>query len=302
MGLMLQDVTEPLVSIVLPTFNRAHCLGRAIESVFNQTYTNWELIIVDNHSLDGSDQLVSQYKDSRIKYIKVHNQGIIAVSRNIGINHSSGKYVAFLDSDDWWAVEKLQKSIHHLEAGADFVYHDLYLVRGTTTRIRCWSRARTRTLKSSVFENLLFFGNGINNSSVVTKLELMKKIQGFSVDPNLVTAEDYEAWLKIGKISNAFFRIDSVLGFYTVDQSNSSAPQKTITSWKSIKKEYLLSIPRFGRLNRFPSYLFSMGKAYFILGNYQRSKIFFLSVLQQNLSIFIKIKAVLWLAKVVIKN
>ena len=113
-----------LISIVLPTFNRSHVLGRAIDSVLAQTYSNWELIIVDNHSSDQTDILVNNYHSSKIVLLKIHNKGIIAKSRNCGINHAHGELVAFLDSDDWWYPKKLEIVMKYFDQ-ADIVYHDL---------------------------------------------------------------------------------------------------------------------------------------------------------------------------------
>ena len=115
---------QALVSVIVPTYNRAYCLDRIVQSVLDQTLSDWELILIDNHSSDNTDELVSNYKDPRIKYIKIKNEGVIAASRNKGIRNSSAKYVALLDSDDWWMTDKLEKSIRALDDGADLVYHD----------------------------------------------------------------------------------------------------------------------------------------------------------------------------------
>ena len=119
-----------LISIVLPTFNRAHVLDRAIDSVIKQTYTQWELVIIDNYSNDQTDDLIKSYQNPKIRIIKINNSGIIAKSRNLGIKKSRGEVIAFLDSDDWWAEKKLEYSLKYLfEYNADIVYHDLYEVK-----------------------------------------------------------------------------------------------------------------------------------------------------------------------------
>ena len=92
----------PLVSVVIPTFNRAYCIQRCINSVLNQSYKNLECIVIDNNSNDNSNLIFEQYKDNRLKIYKINNNGIIAKSRNLGISKSKGEVIAFLDSDDWW--------------------------------------------------------------------------------------------------------------------------------------------------------------------------------------------------------
>ena len=90
----------PLVSIVIPTYNHGNYIGKAIKSLINQTYQNWEAIIIDNQSSDQTYEEIKNYSDSRIKYFEINNNGVIAKSRNYGISISKGDWIAFLDSDD----------------------------------------------------------------------------------------------------------------------------------------------------------------------------------------------------------
>lgn len=99
---------SPLVSIVIPTYNRANLVGESIRSVLNQTYTNWELIIIDDGSQDNTLEIVSAFVDSRIRYFFIEHCGIFGKVRNEGLKISKGDYVAFLDSDDLWSPDKLE--------------------------------------------------------------------------------------------------------------------------------------------------------------------------------------------------
>lgn len=119
---------SPLVSIILPTYNRALCIERAVSSVICQTLSNWELIIIDNNSTDNTVELIDNFKDVRISITKIENNGIVARSRNLGISLASGTFVAFLDSDDWWVPEKLEIAVSALQDGHDVVYHDMYMI------------------------------------------------------------------------------------------------------------------------------------------------------------------------------
>ena len=105
---------SPLVSVIMPTYNRAKIIEKSIQSVLDQNFSNFELIVVDDGSTDNTSEIISAIKDSRIKYFKKENSGP-AIARNYGINKSSGKYIAFIDSDDLWYKEHLFKLINYLE-------------------------------------------------------------------------------------------------------------------------------------------------------------------------------------------
>lgn len=108
---MIKTGTLPKVSIIIPTWNRAAFIMEAVESVINQTYQNWELIIVDDGSTDNTEELISQIKDSRVQFYKAGKIGIGIRLKNIGIERSDGDLIAFLDSDDLWPPSKLEKQV-----------------------------------------------------------------------------------------------------------------------------------------------------------------------------------------------
>ena len=106
---------QPLVSVIMPTYNQEEYISDSVDSVLGQTYHHYELIIINNHSEDGTEEIVRSYSDPRIQYYKFNNHGIIAASRNYGIRLSKGKYIAFLDSDDIWLPKKLEKQAQMME-------------------------------------------------------------------------------------------------------------------------------------------------------------------------------------------
>lgn len=117
-------MTMELVSIIMPSYNTGRFIKETVESVLAQTYTNWELIIVDDCSGDDTDEIVAPYlDDDRIHYIKNDTNSGAAVSRNRALREAKGKWIAFLDSDDLWEAEKLQKQIDFMtENGYHFSY------------------------------------------------------------------------------------------------------------------------------------------------------------------------------------
>jgi len=218
-----------LVSIIIPTYNRAPELKRALKSVIEQSYQNWECLIVDNNSTDSTDEIIQEFNDSRIKLFKINNHGIIAVSRNKAIQEAQGEYIAFLDSDDWWKPNKLEASITYLNQGADVVYHGLLCVRKVNQSTLRKRQVGSRSVTAPVYHDLICNGNALANSSVVVRRELLNRAGQLSKDPALVAAEDYECWLRVAKLTDKFVKIPKVLGYYwTGGDSMTSAPRALI--------------------------------------------------------------------------
>lgn len=117
-----------LVSVIMPSYNTATYIGETIQSVISQSYTEWELIIVDDCSEDDTDEIVASYlSDERIKYVKNKNNLGAAMSRNIALRMAMGKWIAFLDSDDLWKPEKLKKQVEFMENKGCFFSYTNYI-------------------------------------------------------------------------------------------------------------------------------------------------------------------------------
>lgn len=257
----------PLVSIVIPTYNRARDLDRALKFVVAQTYTNWEALIVDNHSSDNTNDVVNRFNDSRMRLFKIHNKGVIAASRNLGIKHALGEYIAFLDSDDWWTPRKLEESLKYLGQGADIVYHDLFLVSQPGQRV-FWRKERGRRLKTPVFDDLIVNGSALNNSSVVVRKSILQEIGGLSEDINLVAIEDYDAWLRIARITEKFRRMPKTLGYWWAGGGNMSGPERTIKCLETFEEIYASDIDRVRTGGGIWWLNYDKGEAYYSLGSY----------------------------------
>ncbi|UJH89868.1 glycosyltransferase [Antarcticibacterium sp. 1MA-6-2] len=188
---MLQN-KNPLISIVIPTYKRGEKLQRAIDSVINQTYTNWEVLVVDDNNPDTKDRketekLIEFYKsDNRIKYLKqVRNSGG-AVARNTGIKNSEGELIAFLDDDDQFLPEKLEKQVQFLNENKNFQGVYCGSIWHGQKVIPCLSgdlRKELLQLKTSIFTPTMMF-----YKSVLLMLE------GF--DENFKRHQDYELLLR----------------------------------------------------------------------------------------------------------
>ncbi len=211
-------IIKEKVSIVIPTYNHGKYIRKCIESIISQTYNNWEAIIVNNNSTDNTVDIINDFNEERISIINIDNQGIIAKSRNIGIKNSTGDYIAFLDSDDWWYSNKLEV-IMSKKGEADFIYHylDIYNNEQKTNK-----KHRVRSLKPPVFEDLMINANAISNSSVVVKKNILLKAGNLSEDVKLKAVEDYDLWLRISRVTDSFLLIPEYLGGYLVSGINSS--------------------------------------------------------------------------------
>lgn len=223
-----------LVSIIVPTYNHAEFLDRCLDSIIKQTYSNWEVILVDNYSDDHTDKIVNKYSKYKINYLKFRNNGIIASSRNYGITKSTGEIIAFLDSDDWWVPEKLEYSIEYLNKGFDLVYHPLIRVVNNKKH----SIFKSRKLDKPIFFDLILKGNTILNSSVVLKKYILKKTGLLDENKEIVAAEDFDLWVRISLVTEKFYKIPKTLGFYWYGGNNFSKKINYANKYRYIIKKH----------------------------------------------------------------
>ena len=227
-----------LVSVIIPTYNRAADLARALDSVLRQTYPYWEVLVIDNHSTDNTYEVVHQLSDARIKWLEITNKGVIAASRNLGIRHANGEFIAFLDSDDFWQPDKLEKSMFWLGQGFDIVYHDMHII----SKKRFYIGPRkfiTRQLVPPVLNDLLVNGNTLPTSSVVVRKDVLDQVGGFREDVEIIAGEDYELWLKLSAITQRFKQIDDTLGYLSRGNDNASSAIRYISIISIIEEQYI---------------------------------------------------------------
>jgi len=212
---------SPLVSVVMPTHNSVShgFLRPAIDSVLGQTWKNLELVIVDDGSVDGTPDFVRQEysSETRIRLFELEHVNQ-ANARNYGVAHSSGRYIAFLDSDDTWKPEKLERCMLKFEGGpvpfSGLLFHPMDTVdeRGTVRKTRA---APTRPL---AYAELLEH-NPIACSSVVAPKQILENAGPMRLDPPC--SEDYDLWLRIAA-EYPILRLGEVLGASRVHQGNVS--------------------------------------------------------------------------------
>ena len=212
-----------LVSVVIPTYNHANFLGKAIQSVLDQTYPNWEILVIDNHSTDNTDELVNSFNDSRIQLLKIRNNGVIAASRNKGILNSKGEWIAFLDSDDFWYPKKLETVMNYTLNLNDFDVYSTneYMVNTKTGHKSVLSYG---PYKNNFYKVLLLEGNRLSPSATIIKRTFLEDNDLlFNESPDYIAVEDYDLWLKLALFGAKFCFINSIQGEYLIHTGNNSA-------------------------------------------------------------------------------
>lgn len=216
-----------LVSIIMPSYNTVEYISKSIESVLAQTYTNWELIIVDDCSSDNSEKVINEFLyDKRIRFLKnEHNSGA-AISRNYALREAKGKWIAFLDSDDLWLPEKLEKQIDFMnENGYKFSYTDYrielngewqpYIITGP------------KVVNKRKLYNYCYF----STITVMYDREYIGLIQIADLKKN----NDYAMWLQIINKADCY-RLPECLSYYIKHENSISSGSKL----KLIKYHYIM--------------------------------------------------------------
>lgn len=210
--LMIEKNNFPVVSVIVTTFNRKDMLKTTIESILNQTFSQFELLIIDNFSNYDFINFINSFNDSRIKSFQNNNNGIIAVNRNFGIKKSTGKYIAFCDDDDYWVKNKLFDQIKVFQSFDTILVSSLALNFGADTNFFSKNYGFLYNRIKLDYKSLLIY-NPIVLSSTLIKSEVLKKVGGFSEDKNLIAVEDYDLYLRIFDLGN-FVLIKKFLIYY----------------------------------------------------------------------------------------
>ncbi len=187
---MPRETNDFKISAIIPTHNRAAWLDKALQSIFSQTRPALEIIVVDDGSTDGTAGLVAEY--SGVQYFKQENRGVSA-ARNFGVSKSRGNWLAFLDSDDHWAPQKLERQVAFLQANAKLqaVYTNEIWIRNGK---RVNQKKKHGKYGGRIYLECLPLCI-ISPSSILLSKKLWNEIGGF--DEALLAAEDYDLWLRI---------------------------------------------------------------------------------------------------------
>ncbi|CAK3028984.1 putative teichuronic acid biosynthesis glycosyltransferase TuaG [Vibrio crassostreae] len=211
---MVNNVVNPLVSIIMPSFNVENTISTSIESILSQDYDNWELIITDDCSTDTTVSIVQTFQkiDSRIRLYQNSKNSGSGISRNNSISHANGKYIAFLDADDLWRFDKLSKQIGFMEENFyDFTYTSYQKFDSKGPR-------KSYHPQSSVNYNQLLRSNVIGCLTAIYNAETLGKVYM----PTIRRKQDFGLWLLILKRIPRAYCLDLVLADYRCDSGVTS--------------------------------------------------------------------------------
>ena len=218
---------EPLVSVIMPAYNCEDFIGKSIESVLNQTYVNLELIITDDKSTDGTINVVREYmdKDDRVHLLTLDKNSGAAVARNNSIKHAHGIYLAFLDSDDIWKQEKLQKQIAYM------IENDIDFCATSYGKIDEEGKVKNKivsALNEYDYEKLLISCPG--NSTIIYNCSKLGKVYG----PDIRKRNDFALWLNVIKISKKCIGMKEVLSFHRLRGGSISINKRKLVKYQWI--------------------------------------------------------------------
>jgi len=168
------------------------------------------------------------FPDPRITYLKIHNNGIIAASRNIGLRLAKGEWIAFLDSDDYWSRNKLEQCILN-RSNNDVIYHKLMCYKALNSGyIKEEGGLDCRDISNNPHHNLLKYGPSLTTSGIHVKKDCLMALSGFDESINIVGGEDYDLWLRLAENNYKFKFINIYLGYYLINGNHVTSAEKSL--------------------------------------------------------------------------
>ena len=268
----------PTVSVIIPTYNRAHLVGKAIQSVLNQTYKDFEIIVVDDGSTDNTnEEIAKSFNDPRIRYICHEQKRGGSAARNTGIKAAHGEYIAFLDSDDEWLTEKLERQIGFFEQSADnigLVYCGYQYVSARTRRIISEKPPYEKVFYEAALVNMY----QAKTSTILLKQTIVSKVNGF--DPLLASFQDWDFSLRVAKHCTFKELSDVLVRCYVHEHRITSNIYAKIRGLERILEKHLAEFmkdPRaFSNQQRF------LGSLYCQFGDTKRGRVWFWRSIRSN--------------------
>ena len=226
-----------MISVVIPTYNREKTIKRAIDSILNQTYKDIEIIIVDDCSKDNTEEIIKQYKDNRIKYIKLDKNSGACAARNKGIELAKGQYIAFQDSDDEWLLDKLEKQM------AIFEKVKVDLVFCAFNRFGLGEDLTYPELPEGIVERkVLLEDSRISTQTLIGKKECFVNVK---FDPEMPRLQDYDITIRLSKKYSIYFVNEPLVNMYVQNDSISISKNKMIRAETIIFSKYKDDIEKY---------------------------------------------------------
>ena len=284
----------PYFSVVIPTFNCADRLDLALKSVLNQSFRDFEVLVMDDGSSDSTKEVVISFNDARIRYYWNPNSGGPATPRNLGMDLSQGDWISFLDADDIWYSNKLERVFDTIKTNNN--------IEGIChwENQRVIGEQKTKLLKHGPYEkefykNLLLEGNRLSPSATCVRRDFIQSNKlRFNQSRSFVIVEDYDFWLNLAKAGARFFFIEDPLGEYVLYGDNiSSNSIKLFENLDTLLRHHVFNIQSFEDPNHLWKKLktqidLSKSKIYLKNGNFQKAIRLAICAFFSNPSIFIE--------------
>lgn len=270
---------KPTVSVIIPTYNRAYLIGKAIKSVLNQSYQDFELIVIDDASTDSTEDKIKEYqkKNNRIKYIKhMKNKGSSA-ARNTGIKAAKGDYIAFQDSDDEWLPGKLEKQMNKFETAPleiGVIYSGFWRIQGDK---KDYIPSNKITEREGDIHTELLKENFITTQSIVVRRECFGKAGMF--DENLPRLQDWELVLRLSKYYRFLFIDEPLVISYYSNESISADKEAYIIALELILKKHFEDFNQFKHI--LSKHYYILGKTIYSEGDLVKSRRYFFSAIEK---------------------
>ncbi|CAG9606590.1 glycosyltransferase family 2 protein [Pseudoneobacillus rhizosphaerae] len=206
---------NPLVSVFMPVFNCEKYIKESLESILNQTYSNLEILIIDDGSTDNTIEIISSYNDKRIRLLKNGENKGIPFTRNRGLEESKGKYMAIMDADDIAFLNRIERQVNYMEVNKDIdVVASYFNIFGG----RIKKSYKPKLFSPEEISAKLIFSNPIGNSTAFIRLETIK-INKLKYNANYFVAQDYDMWVQISKVGKISI-LPEILLEYRISSNN----------------------------------------------------------------------------------
>ncbi len=282
--MLFKKVTMPFFSIVIPLYNKANYIENTLKSVLNQTFTDYEIIVINDGSTDESEVKVLGLNDKRIQLYHQKNQGV-STARNLGIEKSKGKLIAFLDADDYWLPNHLEELFHLYQ---DFpgcgIYCSRYKIKTSKTHFQIPNYNGIDSSYSGIVENYFFSNSPFRiswTSSLAIPKEILEKFEGFTKE--ITNGQDLELWTKIA-ISHPVVITNKFTAIYNFDISNSLS-KKNINSMKLMDfEQFTTEEKKNSSLKKFlDGYRIEYGLHFYIAGSKDKMNFYLKDIDPENL-------------------
>ncbi len=213
----------------MPAYNSSKTIGESIDSVLKQSYTKWELIIVDDYSMDETKETINSYDDKRIRlYSNSYEKGA-AGARRTAIDRAKGRYLAFLDSDDLWSGDKLEKHVSFMQGNnSAFTYSDYF----------CFKYNSSNIIKKIISPNVISYSRLLKSCDIGCLTVVIDRLKFVDLFYDNVPKEDYAFWLKLIKQCGFAYKVPCAYSYYRLSETSLSSNKfkEIIKQWYVLRR------------------------------------------------------------------